>query len=155
MLCLLTGLSYLVSAFLAHSSSFSPNLSKSSTVECVLSSKSEFLLVIGIHFVSPWYDPSRLTGRKTASISLCSLLVYESQLPHSHSVFRNSKPERRLWKFHGWFSIGWYCLFCAHSLVYAGEKKRKKKGETGKKSLYQFPDLISSLKKRNSSRFIE
>ena len=43
---------YLVSAFPAHSTSFSPNFSKSSMVECVLSSKSECVLVVGIHFVS-------------------------------------------------------------------------------------------------------
>ena len=47
---------YLVSAFLAHSTSFSPKFLQSSTVEYVFSSESEFLLMVGIHFVSP-YDP--------------------------------------------------------------------------------------------------
>ena len=40
-------------------------------MECVLlCSESEFVLVVGIHFVSPRYDPSRLTGWKTSSTSL-------------------------------------------------------------------------------------
>ena len=37
---------------------------QSATVECILNSQSEFSLVVGIHFVSPFYDPSRLTGRR-------------------------------------------------------------------------------------------
>ena len=52
-----------------------PKFLQSSTVECVLSTESECVLVVGIQFVSPWYDPSRLTGRKTSSISL-SLYIY-------------------------------------------------------------------------------
>ena len=47
---------------------------QSSTVECVLNSESKIILVVGIHFVSPWYDPSRLTGRKTSSIYVSSKL---------------------------------------------------------------------------------
>ena len=43
---------------------------QSSMVECVLIGESELLLVVGIHFVSPCYDPSRLTGCKTSSIYL-------------------------------------------------------------------------------------
>ena len=39
-------------------------------MECVLSSESEFLLVLGIHFVVTWYDPLLLTGHKTSSIYL-------------------------------------------------------------------------------------
>ena len=42
---------YLISAFPAHSTSFSLNILQSSTVECVLNSESEFPLVVGIHFV--------------------------------------------------------------------------------------------------------
>ena len=47
---------YLVSAFLAHySTSFSPNFfNLQQSNECVLNSESEFLLVVGIHFVSPY-----------------------------------------------------------------------------------------------------
>ena len=36
------------------------NFFQSSTVECVLNSECEFLLVVGIHCVLPWYDHSRL-----------------------------------------------------------------------------------------------
>ena len=39
-----------------------------STVECVLCRELKFTLVVGIHFVSLWYDRSRLTGRKTSSV---------------------------------------------------------------------------------------
>ena len=46
---------YLVSAFLAHSTSFSAKFLQFSMVECVLSSESEFVLVVGIHVVSPLY----------------------------------------------------------------------------------------------------
>ena len=56
--CLQGFSTYLVSAFPAHSTSFSPIFfSNSQRVECALSSESEFLLVVGMHFVSPWYDP--------------------------------------------------------------------------------------------------
>ena len=41
---------YLVSAFPAHSTSFFLNVFKPSTVECVLSSEPECLLVVGAHF---------------------------------------------------------------------------------------------------------
>ena len=43
---------YLVTAFPAHSTSFFSKFPQSSTVECVLNSQSECLLV-GIHLVSP------------------------------------------------------------------------------------------------------
>ena len=39
-----------------------------STVECVLNS--EFLFVGGLHYVSPGYDTSRLTGRKAPSVNV-------------------------------------------------------------------------------------
>ena len=64
---------YLPSFCLPGSLNFvSPKFVQSSTVECVLSCESDFVLVIGIglHFVSPWYDPSRLTGRKTSNVCL-------------------------------------------------------------------------------------
>ena len=44
---------YLVYAFLAHSTSFSQTFLQSSRVECVLNSKSEFSLAVGRHFVLP------------------------------------------------------------------------------------------------------
>ena len=46
---------YLVSAFPAHATSFSPNFSKSSTVECELSSGTGIRAchIVGMHFVSP------------------------------------------------------------------------------------------------------
>ena len=53
-----------------------PKFLQSSTVECVLSNnlnKAEFVLVVGIHFVSPRYDPSRLTGLKISSIYLSAV----------------------------------------------------------------------------------
>ena len=36
----------------------------------LLSSESELVLVVGMHFPSPWYDPLWLTGRKTSTIYL-------------------------------------------------------------------------------------
>ena len=57
--CLLGSFNFIFSKFL-----------QSSTVECVLKSESEFSLAVGMHFVSPWCDPSRLTGCKTSSIYL-------------------------------------------------------------------------------------
>ena len=45
-------------------------------VKCVLSSESEFSLVVGIHFVSPWYDLLWLTGHETWSICLFILSTY-------------------------------------------------------------------------------
>ena len=48
---------------------------QSSTVECVQSSESDFVLVAGgTHLVSPWYDPSRLTGRKTSSMYILYMI---------------------------------------------------------------------------------
>ena len=41
-------------------------------------SEAEMLLVVGIHFVSPWYDPSRLTGRKKTSSIYLSVYIYLS-----------------------------------------------------------------------------
>ena len=39
--------------------------------------ESEFSLVVGIHFASHWYDPSRLTGRKTSRIlSICLSIIH-------------------------------------------------------------------------------
>ena len=36
--------------------------------------RKSLVFVVGIHFVSPWYGPSRLTGRKTSGISLSLVL---------------------------------------------------------------------------------
>ena len=55
---------YLVSAFPGSFNFIFPKFLQSSSVECGLSCESKFWLVVGIHFVSPWYGPSRLTGRK-------------------------------------------------------------------------------------------
>ena len=68
---------YRVSAFSAHvqlhflyiSSIFNGGM-------CRLSSESEFLLAVGIHFVSPSYGPSWLTGRKTSSIYVLYMSIY-------------------------------------------------------------------------------
>ena len=48
-----------------------PKFLQSSMVQ----SESEFVRVVGIHFVSPRYDPSGLTGRKTSSIYLSICLT--------------------------------------------------------------------------------
>ena len=45
---------YLVSAFPAHSTSFSRFVSNLQRPQCVFSSESEFLLVVGMHFVLPY-----------------------------------------------------------------------------------------------------
>ena len=54
----------------------------------LLSSESELLLVVGIHFVSPRYDPLWLTGQKTSSIYLSISLALRSghnaNFVHSH-----------------------------------------------------------------------
>ena len=44
---------YLVSAFPAHSTSISPKFSNPQRCNVYLNSESEFVLVVGIHFVSP------------------------------------------------------------------------------------------------------
>ena len=60
---------YLVYAFQAHSTSFSPNFNNPQQWN-VDNCESELLLVVGIRFVLPWYDCSRLTESKTSSICL-------------------------------------------------------------------------------------
>ena len=69
MLCLLARLlpTWFLSAFPAHSTSFSSNFLQSSAMECVLSSESDILLS-GIHFGFSLIR--RLTERKTSSINL-------------------------------------------------------------------------------------
>ena len=53
-----------------------PTFLQSSMVECLLSSESEFVLVARIRLFSPWYDvPSQLTGRKTSSFYLSSIIL--------------------------------------------------------------------------------
>ena len=65
MLCLLT---YLVSALPTRSTSFSLNFFHPQWWNVYW--MNQFSLVVGIHFVLPWYDSSWLTGRKTSSIYL-------------------------------------------------------------------------------------
>ena len=71
---------YVVSAFPVHSTSFSASFSSPERWNEYLSCESECLLVLGIQFVSPRYDPSRLTGCKTSSI-----YIYISA--HMHSLW--------------------------------------------------------------------
>ena len=49
---------------------------------CVLSSDSEFLLVVGMHFVSLYYD----TGRKMSSIYLSSPLARKRNIAEWNSL---------------------------------------------------------------------
>ena len=71
------GFYYLVSAFLAHSTSFSQNVFQSSMAihspACVLSSESEFLLMVGIHFFYPDMTLRSLLGVKhqVSILSVC------------------------------------------------------------------------------------
>ena len=86
MLCL----SFYLPSFCLPSSfnSISPKFLQSSTVVCVLlllSSESEFVLVVEMHFLSPWCDPSWLTGRKTSSVSLIYPTPFPFRcIPHCH-----------------------------------------------------------------------
>ena len=66
---------YLVSAVPAHSTSL-PKVSPILNRLCVFSSELKNILVVGIHFVSPWHDPSRLSGRKSSSIYLSMFFSY-------------------------------------------------------------------------------
>ena len=79
---------YLVSAFPAHSTSFAPNIFNAQRWNVCWNSTSEFLLVVGIRFVSPWYDLSRLTGHKTSSIYLA---MYPSSSSRSQCGLKSSK----------------------------------------------------------------
>ena len=69
MLCLLTGLlNYLV---FCHPNSFNFHFPQTFLIlSCGMCHKQwiRLLLVGAMHFVSSWYDPSRLTGRNTSSI---------------------------------------------------------------------------------------
>ena len=79
MLCLLTGLLLTYSFCLPGSFNFFfSKCLQSLMMECVLNSKSAFLLLVGIHFVSPWYIhmPSWLTRRKRSRIYLSVLNPY-------------------------------------------------------------------------------
>ena len=73
---------------------------RSSTVECVLNSRSEFSLVVlvGIHFVSPSYDLSRLTGRKTSSIYLSIYLLTSNICPWSSSPGQPTPLKHGAWQ---------------------------------------------------------
>ena len=64
---------YLVSVFPVHSTSFSPKILQSSTSECVLSSESDFLLVVGIHLVSPCNGCKRLWTTLSSGLLLVSV----------------------------------------------------------------------------------
>ena len=78
----------LVSAFPAHSTSFSQISSILKWGKCVLNSESEFSLVVGIHFVSPWYDPSWLTGCKSHQVSIYPVVL--SVMCDLHVFFNNN-----------------------------------------------------------------
>ena len=47
----------------------------------VINRESECLLVLAIHLVSPWYDPSWLSGCKTSSVYLSQLKPYSEVHP--------------------------------------------------------------------------
>ena len=60
-------------------------------VECVFS-ESEFVLVAGIHFVSPWHKTLRLAGRKTSNIYLSIYLsIHPVILQHQPGVPEGEK----------------------------------------------------------------
>ena len=66
--------------------------------------------MVGIHFVSPWYDPSQLTGRKTSSIYKY-LLSRMYPTYHQLAQFGGNHPQIKDKKFDHFFSTWNNCLY--------------------------------------------